>query len=50
MLIHKGYQGSHFDYLGYSSVKLNVLKTQMYIGIILEIPWPSDMKNYLLMN
>ena len=21
MLIHKGYQGSHFDYLGHSSVK-----------------------------
>ena len=26
MLIHKGYQGSHFDYLGHSSVKSSMIK------------------------
>ena len=28
MLIHKGYQGSHFDYLGQSRVKSNVSTLQ----------------------
>ena len=32
MLMHKGYQGSHFDYLDHSSVKLDVNNsTKIYI-------------------
>ena len=29
MLIHKGYQGSHFDYLGHSSVKGKTFPTNI---------------------
>ena len=40
MLIHKGYQGSHFDYLGHSSVNEDKcvfgVKSMTYLGYVVN--------------